>query len=65
MFLYLCLLFVIISGWLTYCGASLKKKLSRHAQHAQATDYNHTNQAGKDKAAAAALSGVVVPTGMC
>ena len=35
------------------CGPGLKKKFSCHATHGQATDYDHTNQEGKDKAAVA------------
>ena len=42
------------------CGAGLKKAVSRHAGHGQAADYDHTNQEGKDKAAAALL-GIKVP----
>ena len=42
------------------CGAGLKKLVSRHAHHEQAADYDHTNQEGKDKAAAALL-GINVP----
>ena len=42
------------------CGAGLKKAISRHADHGQAADYDHTNQEGKDKAAAALL-GIEVP----
>ena len=42
------------------CGAGLKKLVSRHADHGQAADYDHTNQEGKDKAAATFL-GIKVP----
>ena len=41
------------------CGAGLKLKLSGHANHNMAASYDHTNQAGKDKAAGA-LMGVDV-----
>ena len=42
------------------CGAGLKKKVSWHADHGQAADYDHTDQEGKDKTAAALL-GIKVP----
>ena len=37
------------------------KATSRHAGHGQVADYDHTNQEGKDKAAAAALLAIEVP----
>ena len=46
------------------CGAGLKLKMSGHAHHQMANDYDHTNQDGKDKAAAALL-GIDLPKGMC
>ena len=46
------------------CGAGLKLKMSGHAHHEIAAGYDHTNQAGKDKAAAALL-GIDLPKGMC
>ena len=45
------------------CGAGLKLKMSSHAHHEIAASYDHTNQAGKDKAAAA-LMGINLPKGM-
>ena len=41
------------------CGAGMKLKLSGHANQNMAASYDHTNQAGKDKAAGA-LMGVDV-----
>ena len=46
------------------CGAGLKLKLSGHATHDSAAGYDHTNQEGKDMAAAALLN-IDVPKGMC
>ena len=42
----------------------MKLKLSGHANQNMAASYDHTNQAGKDKAAAALL-GTDLPKGMC
>ena len=45
------------------CGAGLKLKLSGHAHHEIAADYDHTNQKGKDMAALA-LMGIDLLKGM-
>ena len=43
------------------CGTGLKKKISGHADHGQAADYDATNKESKEKAAAATLLGIKVP----